>query len=108
VRAFGGGPSNREQSGDDSPTTTTVRVFGGSPLTRVSSPDFSESACESSSIPRGTPRELRAIHDHEARGESYDSKRAAKCLGQGQAQQVAQTMTMEHHLRQMLKGKVSV
>ena len=27
-------------SGDDSPTTTTVRAFGGSPLTRVRSPDF--------------------------------------------------------------------
>jgi hypothetical protein len=40
VRAFGGGPSNKEQGGDDSPTTTTVREFGGSPPTRVSSPDF--------------------------------------------------------------------
>ena len=40
MRAFGGGPGNREQGGDDSSTTTTVRAFGGSPSTRVNSPDF--------------------------------------------------------------------
>ena len=66
---------------------------------------FRESADESASVARGTPRELRAIRDHEARGESYDSKRAAECLGRGRAQQVARTMSMEHHLRQMSKGK---
>ena len=66
---------------------------------------FRESADESASVARGTLRELRAIRDHEARGESYDSKRAAECLGRGRAQQVARTMSMEHHLRRMSKGE---
>ena len=50
--------------------------------TRVSSPDFLNLPVKVRAS-QGTPRELRAIHDHEVRGESYDSKRAAKCLGRG-------------------------
>jgi hypothetical protein len=71
-------------------------------------PGFPESDCESVSVAREAPRELRAIHDHEVGGESYDSKHAAECLGRGRAQQVTRTMSIEHHLRRMSKGKVSV
>lgn len=66
------------------------------------------SACESASIARRMPREYKAIRDREARRESKDSKRAAECLRQGRAQQVARTMSMEHHLRRMSKGNVRV
>ena len=40
VRVFRGSPRNREQGGDDSPTTTAVGAFGGSPLTRLGSSDL--------------------------------------------------------------------
>jgi hypothetical protein len=60
---------------------------------------FPLSAREIVSVTRGTPRELRAIGNREARWESEGSKRAAECVGGGRAQQVARTMSMEHHLR---------
>jgi len=69
------------------------------PVDNGKQPGFSKSARESASIAKGTLRKLRAIGNREARGESEDSKRAAECLGRGRAQQVARTMSMEHHLR---------
>jgi hypothetical protein len=69
------------------------------PVDKGKQPGFSKSARESASVAKGTLRKLRAMGDREARGESEDSKRAAECLGRGRAQQVAQTMSMEHHLR---------
>jgi len=78
------------------------------PVDKGKQPGFSESARESASVAKGTLQELRAIGNRKARGESEDSKRTAECLGRGRAQQVARTMSMEHHLRRMSKGKVSV
>ena len=69
------------------------------PVNKGKQPRFSKSARESASVAKGMLQKLRAIGDREARGESEDSKRAAECVGQGRAQQVAQTMSMEHHLR---------
>jgi hypothetical protein len=69
------------------------------PVDKGKQPGFSKSACESASVTKGMLQKLRAIGDCEVRGESEDSKCAAECLGQGRAQQVAQTMSMEHHLR---------
>jgi hypothetical protein len=75
----------------------------------VSQIALDEPARASASVTRGTPREHRAIRDHDARGESEGSKCAAECQRQGQAQQEVALIDRDGApLKMNVEGKVCV